>query len=77
MNKPNIYDDLVAAGVEIDNHESDLYCRDCPEAEAVLRRWPNQSRSRFHSRKGGGWWFDLPFAYLPWWQDRVKGYGKA
>ena len=31
----------------------------------------------FHSRKGGGWWFDLPFAYLPWWQDRVKGYGKA
>ena len=35
LDLPELYDALVAAGCEIDNHESDLYVRATPQARAT------------------------------------------
>ena len=70
-----LYGDLLRAGVPLDHHESDLYFRDCPEGRAILARFPEaaaQARPFWTSLESDGekWW-DVPFAYLPWWQARA------
>jgi hypothetical protein len=66
----NPYRALVAAGVPIDHHESDLYCLATPEAWRIvgLSGW---SHSTFTSQIDGRTWIDLPFGYEPFWCARV------
>jgi len=33
----DLYVDCVAAGLVTDNHESDLYIKDCPKARELLK----------------------------------------
>jgi hypothetical protein len=35
----SLYRRLLEAGCEIDNHESDLYVRDTPEARAIIAQY--------------------------------------
>jgi hypothetical protein len=68
-----LYGDLVAAGVPMDHHESDLYFEDTATSRAILARWLFQARlaTRFEDRLTGSTWWDVPFAFLPWWEDRA------
>ena len=69
-----LYDELVAAGCRIDNHESDLYVEATPEAERILRasdRW--STVKSFISQVDGKRWFDVPFAYVPFWEAKQSG----
>ena len=69
-----LYAALVAAGCEIDNHESDLYVRTTPEAMAIIRAKSGPMRSTiktFHSQVDGKMWLDIPFAFQPWWDARA------
>jgi hypothetical protein len=65
----SLYDDLRAAGCELDNHESDLYVKDTAEARAILARH-QRSGKRFTSQIDGRLWLDVPFAFAPWWRER-------
>ena len=67
-----LYGDLLAAGVPMDSHESDLYFADTADSRAILKRFPDcLSRSRnFENLNDHSIWFDVPFAYLPWWERR-------
>ena len=75
-----LYDACVAAGLEIDHHESDLYVKKTPAAIFVLSEFnydPELKKldkyrgvSTFKSSIDGSEWFDIPFAYLPWWRER-------
>ena len=69
----SLYGDLLAAGVPMENHESYLYFKDGPEARAILARFPHSAKiaSRFHSAGNGEIWWEVPFAWLPWWEARV------
>lgn len=70
-----LYEEIVAAGIPVDHHESDLYVPDTPEVRAILTR---------HARTGAGFvvqdghpnagqvWLDVPFAYDPWWKERLR-----
>lgn len=74
---PTLYEALHAAGVPLDSHESDLYVKDTPEARAILVA---------HGKCPGAWgceaftsnieprdcWFDVPFAFDPYWQQRQR-----
>lgn len=73
-----LYDALKAAGCETGNHESDLYVKATPEAEAILKA---------HGKTPGAWgcesfisnidktrWYDIPFAYKPWWEKRANAH---
>lgn len=78
-----LYGDLLRAGVPIDSHESDLYFRDCEAGRTILARYPEQARiaRKFYSGRDHEPWWDIPFAYLPWWQARAEAdalrYGEA
>jgi hypothetical protein len=67
-----LYGDLGAAGVPISNHESDLYFQDSADSRAILARWPDKAKlaTRFECRLTGQTWWDVPFAFLPWWEKQ-------
>ena len=65
-----LYAALVAAGCEIDNHESDLYVQDTTFARDVLATF-HVNASRFRSQVDGKMWLDIPFAFQPWWDARA------
>lgn len=69
----SLFTEMLAAGVEVDSHESDLYVKASATASAVLRRHPAQAANAlyFWDRTGGGMWIDVPFAYDPWWHRRA------
>ena len=70
-----LYGDLLRAGVQIASHESDLYFKDCPEGRAILLRYPAQAAIARHfwsSPNSNEKWWDVPFAYLPWWKAQAE-----
>lgn len=67
----NIYQEMVKAGVEITNHESDLYAKVTPESEAIVKAYEFKSNvRRFINNIDGLSWFDIPFAFSPYWIKR-------
>lgn len=74
--KTNPYAALLAAGVPLDSHESDLYAKVTPVSRPIVEA-SGWSRSIFTSQIDGERWYDLPFAFEPWWERRVAGSGGA
>jgi hypothetical protein len=81
MSEPSIYQQLVAAGVEIDHHESDLYCPVNEVTKAIVEEGQYRSGdygdyllkravSTFNSQIDGTLWYDIPFAYDPFWEKK-------
>jgi hypothetical protein len=67
-----IYDEMVAAGVPVDHNESDLYAKVTPESREIVQRYEFKSIVRtFRNNADGKAWYDIPFAYLPWWITRA------
>lgn len=66
-----LYQELKAAGCEIDNHESDLYFRATKEAEAIMRKHPCNAR-RFVSQIDGALWWEAPFMFDPFWEAKAR-----
>ncbi len=77
MSDVSLYDRLTAAGFEIDHHESDLYVRVTPESRAIIDAWMADNgygegfRDTFTSQVDGHRYFDVPFAYQPYWEART------
>ncbi len=74
----SLYDAITQAGICIDHHESDLYFPVTDKSTAILERFPTEKQNSkvFADQRGGGApWFDVPFAYTPFWLDKqgVKG----
>jgi hypothetical protein len=67
-----LYDALKAAGIEMSNHESDLYFPDTPETRAILSQFPAEKANAtfFINQVNHKPWIDVPFAYMPWWIAR-------
>ncbi len=72
---PSIYERMVAAGVQIDHHETDLYVPANPVTRELVREWKFRAIAKtFVSQIDGKLWFDLPFAYLPAWERKTPFY---
>jgi hypothetical protein len=58
----------------MDSHESDLYFQDTVTSRAILKRFPDcLSRSRnFEMLSDHSLWFNVPDAFLPWWERRAR-----
>lgn len=69
---PTIYEQLKAAGVETDHHESDLYAKrtDASAAIVAARRKEGRSVETFTSAIDGTPWYCFPFAFDPFWERR-------
>lgn len=72
----SLYKELVAAGVPIDHHESDLYVRDTSVARSILARHGKKGTA-FTSQIDGKRWLDVPFAYEPFWEKKSRGSSHA
>ena len=71
----SIYEELKNAGVPLDNHESDLYAKVTPESREIVRKYyklPTVSVHTFRSQIDHELWYDIAFAYTPWWEERQK-----
>ena len=71
----SIYTDMVQAGIEIDNHYSDLYVRDCPTARAIIanhgKRVDGWSVMPFISQQDNTAWIDVALEYSPFWESKA------
>ncbi len=72
----NIYDALKFAGCRISHHEADLYVKVDKVSRRVIReaaedgRLPNPQPTLFKADDGSGFWWEIPFAYEPFWEKR-------
>ncbi len=71
-----IYQRLLEANCELDNHESDLYVKSTPEAREIILKYRSENLHSpltvrtFKSETDGTPWLDLPFQYDPWWETK-------
>ncbi len=69
----SIYTEMKAAGVEIDNHCSDMYVPDNATTREIVKGYEYKCNViRFISDIDGTPWLNIPFAYDPWWSDAEK-----
>jgi hypothetical protein len=66
----SIWTEVQARGIQYDTHESDLYIPVNDETRDLLQR-SGHSHTAFFSSKDHKMWFDIPFAYEPWWEKRT------
>lgn len=73
----SIYEALKFAGARIAHHESDLYVKVDKVARRILHealldgRLPKKP-DLFYAEDGSGLWYELPFAYDPFWDKRLS-----
>ena len=68
-----IYQKLKEANVELDHHGSNLYAIKCPESKAIIEKYAfKRNVSVFRSKIDGKMWYEIPFAFAPYWKGRVK-----
>lgn len=73
----DIYEQMKAAGVQIDHHESDLYVPVNDISREILKTYEFRSNvTCFTCNIDKKRWYDIPFAYTPWWEKRVGSYIK-
>lgn len=72
-----LYEELVAAGCEVGNHESDLHVKCSEKSEAIilyhcLLPGSYLTYSQFRSNIDNSRWYEVPFAYDPFWNKPAK-----
>lgn len=58
---------------EIDHHASDLYLKVNSVSQKLVEEYPSAYVSTFksiHEKDKGALWYDIAFAYTPFWQER-------
>lgn len=78
---PTLYQQLTSAGCTIGNHYSDLHVKVCPTSRRIIERYcrekggsKNANVKLFRSKADGSMWWEVYFAYDPFWQDCGKGW---
>ena len=79
--KMSLYRRFIAGGIppeEIDHHCSDLYVKVSLKSKMILDEFMRTSPikcfvERFKANDGSGWWYDIAFAYEPFWEMKAKG----
>lgn len=73
MTSSELYDAVVAAGIQMYNHESDLYIPVTPATIDLIGEYEfSKNVTQFRSNIDDRMWFDIPFAYQPFWDRRIK-----
>lgn len=69
--------DAQTPETDIDSHFSDLYVRVTPKNTELLRQYYDAQGIKklpetFRSNLGDGKWYDIPFAYDPYWEEKMR-----
>lgn len=70
----SIYEQLKEAGIDITvNYQSDLYVKVCPITIKLISKYEYRNGvSIFTCNVTGEPFYDIPFAYDPWWEEKSK-----
>lgn len=69
----DIYTEVKKLNVKTDSHSSDLYVEKTAETEKLIADYEFKQNVRtFKSDVDGSIWYDIPFAYSPYWENRMK-----
>jgi hypothetical protein len=64
-----IYQLLKSAGQELESHESDLYVKITDDSIKIVNNYKFRNNvTSFISKIDGEPWFDIPFAFDPFWE---------
>jgi hypothetical protein len=68
----SIYTEMVAAGVPIESHFSDMYAPINDITTGIVNRYKCHGGNveTFISQLDDKLWYDVPFAYDPYWEKR-------
>lgn len=71
----SLYETIKEANIPFASHESDLYFPVTEQSREILSRpefkIQKQNAEIFTNQVEGGRWYDIPFAYLPFWEEAV------
>ena len=70
-----LYDEIVKVCKpdQIGSWTSDLQCKVTPETQAIIQRYQYRHLvTTFHSALDHTLWYEIPFAFKPWWSDPHK-----
>lgn len=67
-----LFDKVVEAGLEYDNHYSDLYIKVSDKARELLHAYPFGRQVKSFTGTDGEFWYEVPFAFDPFWQGEGK-----
>lgn len=75
----SLYAALVAANIEVDKHESDLYFPVTEESTEILSQFTQEHliAEKFRNQNDGSLWYDVPFAFTPYWKEKQNTMAKA
>ena len=59
---------------DIDHHNSDLYIKRTAASQAIIARLTNRSLLATFRDSDGVVWYELPFCYIPYWENPSKHY---
>lgn len=69
----SIWEQVETQGIEYGNHASDLYIPVNDQTRALVAAYEFKSNvTMFTSNVDGQLWYDIPFAYLPYWEAKQK-----
>ena len=70
----DLYNDLIVAKIKVDSHASDLYFPVTIESTQILEKYPIHLKNSktFRSAFDHSLWYDIPFAYTPFWDEYYK-----
>jgi len=72
MEITEIYEEMMKADVPISSWQSDLYAKVCEDSVAIVNNYVFKDNVKmFFSQVDNEVWFDIPFAYDPFW-DRLS-----
>lgn len=74
----NIYEEAVRlmnpCDIDHDSLGSDLYLRINSISRRLIELYDyRENVTKFLDQKNGDWWFDIPFAYTPYWESVCEG----
>ena len=75
VNPSELYDEIVKVTTpeQRGNWTSDLQCKVTKDTTAVIERYKYKHLvTTFRSAIDGTLWYEIPFAYTPWWEERCK-----
>jgi len=69
----SIYEQMIKNNVPIGSHESDLYAKVTPMSTLILQDYEFRHNVKsFRNNVDGKIWYDVPFAYDPFWDKSPK-----
>lgn len=67
----SLYEECVKLGIPTGNHASDLYIPVTDQTRELIKKHGHRATT-FTNQVEGGLWYDVPFAYVPFWENKIN-----